>query len=146
MLSLDSRYMATPSCLHCIYHKQKALPWQSSFLIQREYNCSIHPSSLVADEIAKRRTSKVLVCKSSLRSQEFPYSLYKQMPELERKKTQIHQVIYLFLKDMMHTKETARWIRIIQYFLLFGTNIKVFYENTALVKALINYNPYCKTK
>lgn len=47
---------------------------------------------------------------------------------------------------MMLTKETARWIRIIKYFLLFGTNTKVLYDNTALVKALINYNPYCKTK
>lgn len=145
MLSLDSGYVATPSCLHCIYHKQKASPWQSSFLIQRENNSSIHPSS-VADEIAERRPSKVLVCKSSLRSQEFPYSLYKQMPELEKKKKQTHQVKYLFFKDMMLTKETARWIRIIKYFLLFGTNTKVLYDNTALVKALINYNPYCKTK
>ncbi len=142
MLSLDSGYVATPSCLHCIYHKQKASPWQSSFLIQRENNSSIHPSS-VADEIAERRPSKVLVC-NSLRSQEFPYSLYKQMPELERK-GQIHQVKYFFFKDMMLTKETARWTRIIKYFLLFGTNTKVLYDNTAL-KALINYNPYCKTK
>lgn len=42
---------------------------------------------------------------------------------------------------MMLTKETARWIRIIKHFLLFGTNTKVLYDNTALVKALINYNP-----
>ncbi len=67
------------------------------------------------------------------------------MPELERK-GQIHQVKYFFFKDMMLTKETARWTRIIKYFLLFGTNTKVLYDNTALVKALINYNPYCKTK
>lgn len=43
---------------------------------------------------------------------------------------------------MVLTKETACWIRIIRYFLLFGTNTKVLYDNTAFVKALINYNPY----
>jgi len=40
----------------------------------------------------------------------------------------------------MLTKETACWICIIKYFILFGTNTKDLYENTALVKALINYN------
>lgn len=60
--------------------------------------------------------------------------------EREREKKQIHQVRYLFFKDMMLTKETACWISIIKYFLLFGTNTKVLHDNTALVKALINYN------